>query len=295
MIYGNVTQHFIGALINEFFCVILKFQKHKEWLKRRTAEKISAGYVETNDPYQKIKYFKKLIKFKNKNDPSSNEISFVPHLNDKKDVVDRSKSDDGRSNNDEELTTVIIDTGNKFAYDTINNNDEFGFAGGNATDLEGEKSNNEARKTKTFNEDVKQSSPEPRTNIINENNEKQESAFDNQSSDVMKSQMEGSSKEHIGNNTNGDVDIKSNLKSNRKSVLTTTMHSKNEISAANNTSTEKSLNDFEIKRFISEHIKYKANNITIKKSWGKWSGWNSCSRSCGEGVMSQSRECTEKM
>lgn len=264
-------------------------------MKRRTAEKISAGYVETNDPYQKIKYFKKLIKFKNKNDPSSNEISFVPHLNDKKDVVDRSKSDDGRSNNDEELTTVIIDTGNKFAYDTINNNEEF--AGGNATDLEGEKSNNQARKTKTSKEDVKQSSPEPRTNNINENNEKQESAFDSQSGDIIKSQMEGSSKEHIGNNTTnaGDVDIKSNSKSNQKSVLTTTMHSKNEISAANNTSTEKTLNDFEIKRFISEHIKYKANNITIKKSWGKWSGWSSCSRSCGEGVMSQSRECTEKM
>lgn len=269
-------------------------------MKRRTAEKVSAGYVETNDPYQKIKYFKKLIKFKNKDDPSSNEISFVPRLNDKKDVVDRSKTNVDRLNNDEKLTTVTIDTGNKFAYDTINNNGEFVIAGGNATDLENGKSNNRARKTKTSNEDVKQPSPEPRTNIINENNnnEKQESAFDNSSSDAtVKSQMEGSSKEHIGNTTNaGDVDIKGNSKSNRKTVLTTTMHSKNEISvAANSTSAEKTLNDFEIQRFISEHIKYKANNITIKKSWGKWSAWSSCSRSCDEGVTLQARECTEKM
>lgn len=257
---------------------------------------MSAGYTEseTNDPLQKIKYFKKLIKFKNKNDPSSNEISFVPHLKDKKDVLDRSKADIGRLNNDDELTTVTIDTGNKFAYDTIINNEEFAFAGGNTTDLENE---SRARKTKPSNEDVEQSSPETSTNIINENNEKQEPAFDNSSSAVMKSHMEGSSKEHIGNTTNaGDVDIKSNSKSNRKTVLTSAMHSKNEISAANNnTSAEKRLNDFEIQRFISEHIKYKANNITIKKSWGKWSAWSSCSRSCGEGVVSQSRECTEKM
>lgn len=276
--------------------ILEKFQKHKEWLKRRTAEKTSAGYVETNDPYQKIKYFKKLIKFKNKNDPSSNEISFVPHLNAKKDVADRSKNDDSRLNNDDELTTVTIDTGNKFAYDTINNNEEVVFAGGNVTDLESEESNNQAKKTKTSNEDVKQSSSEPRTNIVNENNEKQKSAFDKSNSNVMKSQMEGSSKEHIGNTTTsaGDVDIKSNSKGNRNTV--STMHSKNdEISAANTTSTEKTFNDFEIKRFISEHIKYKANNITIKKSWGKWSDWSTCSRSCGEGVMSQSRECTEKM
>lgn len=224
----------------------------------------------------------------------SNEITFVPHLVDTKDVIDRSNSA-AKSNNDDELTTVIIDTGNKFAYDTINNNEEIVFAGNNATNLGGERRNGgRSKKTKPSNEDVEQSSPMPRTNIVvNENNEKQESlALD----DVVKSQMESSSREHIGNTT-ADVDTTSNSKGNRNVVETTasSMASKNEISAvAINTSTEKSLNDFEIQRFISEHIKYKSNNVTIKKSWGKWSAWSGCSRSCNEGVMSQSRECTEK-
>lgn len=273
--------------------MIFKFQKHKEWLKRRTAEKISAGYVETNDPYQKIKYFKKLIKFKNKNDPSSNEISFVPHFNNKKNVADRSNTDINRLNNVIELTTNTTDTGNQFAYDTINNNEEFVSAGSNLTDLVTENINNQTKKTKTFSKDEKQPSLESKTNIITENNDQQKSTYDN----FIKSYTKGSSAELIGNITSvDDVDTKSNSKSNRKTVLTPTMHSKNEISAAtNNTSLEKSLNDYEIQRFISEHIKYKANNITIKKSWGKWSAWSSCSRSCGEGVMGQSRECTEKM
>lgn len=274
----------------ESFARMFFFQKHKEWLKRRTAEKISAGYIESSDPYQKIKYFKKLIKFKNTNDPSSDEVSFVPHLNGMKDVIDRSNND-ARSNNDDELTstTAIIDTGNKFAYDTIINNGELVFAGHNATVLGNKNSDNQARKTKPSNEVIgaEQSSTERRSNIVNEHNEKQETAFDIPGDDI-KSQMEGSSKEHIGKSTTGDVDIKSNRQSSE--------HSKNKISAvANNTSTEKSSNTFEIQRFISEHIKYKANNVTIKKSWGKWSPWSGCSRNCGEGVMSQSRECTEKM
>lgn len=217
-------------------------------------------------------------------------ISFVPHLlRETKGASDRSESE-VRSNNDDELTTVIIDTGNQFAYDTINNNEEFIFASNNATDLGTVRSNNRARKTKTSNEVGKQSSPEPSINIINANNEKQETAVD-VSSGVIKNQMEGSSQELIGNKTAADVDTKSNSQANRETE--NSMDSKNEISAS--TSTEKSPNDFEIKRFISEHIKYKSNNVTIKKSWGKWSPWSICSRSCNEGVMSQSRECMEKM
>lgn len=267
------------------FARAISFQKHKEWLKRRTADKISAGFVESDDPYQKIKYFKKLIKFKNQNDASAvNEISFVPHLSETKDAIYRTR------NNDDELTTVIIDTGNKFAYDTVNNNEDSDFASNKAAISGGEKSH--PRRTKMRNE-VEPSSAESSTNIINENNEPQESAFD-VSSSTVKNQMEVSSNEqHIGNTTI-DVDTKSNR--NVVAASDSAMNSKNEISAvANSTSTEKNSNDFEIRKFISEHIKYKSNNITIKKSWSKWSPWSGCSRSCGEGVMSQSRECTEKM
>lgn len=263
------------------FARAISFQKHKEWLKRRTADKISAGFVESDDPYQKIKYFKKLIKFKNQNDASVNEISFVPHLSETKDAIYRTR------NNDDELTTVIIDTGNKFAYDTVNNNEDSDFASNKVAISGGEKSH--TRRTEMRNEVEPSSAESSGANIINENNEPQESAFD-VSSSTVKNQMEAS---HIGNTTI-DVDTKSNR--NVVAALDGAMDSKNEISAAaNNTSTEKSSNDFEIRKFISEHIKYKSNNITIKKSWSKWSPWSGCSRSCGEGVMSQSRECTEKM
>jgi hypothetical protein len=195
----------------------------------------------------------------------------VPHLSsDTRDVIDEKVI--------EEVTTVVTDdTGNKFAYDTINNNEEFDFAHGNNVTILGEqKSNNEV---------VEHSSPEPKANIINKNNEKQEPTT---SFDVIKNQshMEGSSNEHISNSSSSsDVDIKSN------SQTGSLIGSKNE---AKNTSTEKSSNDFEIQRFISEHIKFKSNNVTIKKSWSKWNSWSTCSRSCGEGVMSQSRECIEK-
>jgi Thrombospondin type 1 domain len=208
-------------------------------------------------------------------------------LSETKDAIDRKHRVD-------EPTTEIIDTGNKFAYDTIALNGERVFA------LKGEATTEigEANKATKTTEDGEQSSPEPSTNIINENNEKQESAID--ISNDIKTQMEGSSKAHIG-----DVDTKSN----RRLVGSTTppptkstserhsLDSMNETSATGNTSTstEKGPNDFEIKKFISEHIKFKSNNVTIKKSWSKWSPWSSCSRSCGEGVMSQSRECTEKM
>lgn len=29
----------------------------------------------------------------------------------------------------------------------------------------------------------------------------------------------------------------------------------------------------------------------VRGTWGMWSSWNECSRSCGTGVQSQSREC----
>lgn len=233
-----------------------------------------------------------MIKFKNKNEATSNEISFVPHLSETKDVIDRPRAG-AAANNDDELTTVIIDTGNKFAYDTINNNEELVFASNNESNLGSNNSKQRQRKTNSTNEVAEPSSPDPSTNIVNENNVKQqERAFDISNTHGL---LEGSSKEHIGHKSADDVDTKSksNSQSNRK---ISAKSEKSEISAGTNatTSTEKPPNDYEIKRFISEHIKYKSNNVTIKKSWGKWSPWSSCSRSCDEGVMQQSRECMEK-
>ncbi|CRK93989.1 CLUMA_CG007515, isoform A [Clunio marinus] len=273
-----------------------RIQKHREWLQKRRAEKLSAGYVESSDPYQKIKYFKKLIKFRNQNDRSVNEISFIPRLIDEKDVSDRSNGQ-VMSNNDVKMTTVIVEGGNKFAYDTINNNEDMDFAGNNASNSGVLEANNKTNITKTSNEVVEQSTPDSTsTNVVKTNNKQQANEFDTSNNTTTGNQMEVSSKEHIGKST-VDVDMKGNTQSNRKTFVTS-INSRNngEISAiANNNSSEKSSNDFEIQRFISEHIKYKSNNITIKKSWGKWSSWSSCSRSCGDGVMSQSRECMEKI
>lgn len=208
-----------------------------------------------------------MIKFKNKNETINNEISFVPHR-----LYSGSKDEiDARIN--EEVTTRT-DSGNKFAYDLVNNNEEFDLSGNNLTISVQQKSNNEV---------VEHSSPEHRANIVNKNNEKQE-ATTSFHAIKNKNHMEGSSKEQISN-SKGNADTKSNSQSENQT---------GSEKETNNTSTEKSSNNFEIQRFISEHIKHKSNNVTIKKSWGKWSSWSSCSRSCGDGVMLQSRECTEK-
>lgn len=219
---------------------------------------MSSGFKEVEDPIQKIQYLKKLIKFKNKNDAFSNEVvSFVPH--------DLSNV---KTNNVIEVTTES-DSGNKFAYDTVYNNEELDFAANNNNSISG-------HQNQKNNYEVVEHSPEPKANIISENNEKQEATT---SFDVIKNLSEGSLKEVISNS--GDVDTKNNSQTS----------SENENK---NTSAEKSSKDYEIQRFISEHIKYKSNNVTIKKSWSKWGLWSSCSRSCGEGVISQSRECFEK-
>jgi hypothetical protein len=209
-----------------------------------------------DDTVQKIQYFMKLIKFKNRNEDNE-VVSFVPHHlgnRNTKSVVE---------------VTTESDSGNRFAYDTVNNNEEFDFAGNNVS-ISGQQKNNY--------DVVERSSPEPKANIINVNNEKQEATT---SFDVIKDTTESSLRD-ISNSSDVDMEINSQ---------TNSMTSKNETK---NTSAEKTLRDYEIQRFISEHIKYKSNNVTIKKSWGKWTSWSSCSRSCGEGVMSQRRECMEK-
>lgn len=177
-----------------------------------------------------MQYFKKLIKFRGKN--KENEVfSFVPH--NIKNVIE---------------VSTESDLGNRFAYDTVNNNEEFDFAG-NSDSISGPQKNNY--------EIVEHSSPVLKTNIINENNEKQETTT---SFDVLQNHSEGSLKENI---SNSDVDIENKL---RKESSISTSSSKNDTQ---NTS-EKSLKDFEIKRFISEQIAIRSNNVTIKKSWGKW-------------------------
>jgi hypothetical protein len=210
--------------------IYISFSKiHRQWLQQRQIEKTNS--LHSNETVQKMQYFKKLIKFRGKN--KENEVfSFVPHSI--KNVIEVSTESD-------------LDR-NRFAYDTVNNNEEFDFAG-NGDSISGPQKNHY--------EIVEHSSPELKTNIINENNEKQETTT---SFDVLQNYSEGSLKENI---SNSDVDIENKI---RKESSISMSSSKNDTQ---NTS-EKSLKDFEIKRFISEQIAIRSNNVTIKKSWGKW-------------------------
>lgn len=241
-------------------------QKHKEWLNRRIAEKQRIGDAPSDDVNEKIKYFKKLIKFKNSDDPHGNEISFVPHLSDNRLI-------------ENESTTVIIDTGSKFAYDTINNNDE--------VDTNPKNTLNDTRSlTKSSNEIIgEQQQLEVNKQTINEETSSQAAIVDEIVTTNANIEIENISNVNQSNTT------KTTISSSRNRIVTKT-DSKNKISAGQVASTS---NDVEIRKFITEHMNWKQNNVTVKKSWGKWGKWSDCSRSCGDGVMSQSRECTEKM
>lgn len=252
-----------------------------------SAEKFNVNH---HDPHQRLKFFKKLIKL---NNDSENEVAFVPQSpRSETNESINSKLDSSSSRKDEsKTTTVIIETGNKFAYDTINNN-------GN--------SENENVSNPSDDEKISSSSsPEAIVNIINENNENLEPKMTT-TARVIENQLENEETfEHQnqqkqsftdGDNKKDDVNINtstgsSSSISNQKTVNSIdSRKAKTAELSANHTSN----NHYEIQRFISELIKFKADNVTIKKSWGKWSEWSSCSRSCDEGVMFQSRECMEK-
>lgn len=244
------------------------------------ADRELVGYVETNDPYQKIKYFKKLLKFKNKHDLNGNEISFVPHLSESNvNIVNESNSKS--FNNENELTTVIIDAGNKFAYDTINNNEISEF---DTSSNYGKEDLSQKKISKNVLNEIQSSSTEPTINNINENKEKQKAEIITATNNNSKQQIE---KEHIGNKI-GVVDDDINIRNDSIETGST------EPSMKNSEKHPSTLN-VETQKFISEHLRYTKNNITIKKSWSKWTPWSVCSRSCDDGVMSQSRECMLKM
>ncbi|ETN65683.1 hypothetical protein AND_002543 [Anopheles darlingi] len=52
---------------------------HREWLERRAAKRLNASGIALTTP--RTAYMRKLIKFKNENEPlSENDVSFVPHF-----------------------------------------------------------------------------------------------------------------------------------------------------------------------------------------------------------------------
>lgn len=222
------------------------------------------GYVETNDPLQKIKYFKKLIKFKHEND-QGNIISFVPHI-----------ANDTNSN---ELTTSVVDTGNKFAYDTVSSN-----INSNTNNEEASHKSDFETTLMNHNNNIGffSSSAEQNTNIVTENVNKQNSAHLSAENMKNDSNQIESENEHVTDKPRpkiDDDDVNTKIIELSSSVKPTA--SSMDYDSEKSLNNSAALNDFEIQRFITEHIKYKSSDVTIKKSWGKWSAWTDCSRSCG--------------
>lgn len=194
------------------------------------------GFVETNDPYQKIRYFKKLIKFQNKENAAaltSNDVTFIPRISESS---TNNIEINNNTINEQQTTTTVAETINKFAYETINDEDV----------VAKEKSLSKATKHKAVSENNKKQ-PEELLTIVTSN----ETSIE---------------KEPNGNKINGSEE------------------NSNAATTPNNNADNETLNHIETQKFIFEHTKYNANNITIKKSWGKWTNWSQCSRSCGECV-----------
>lgn len=293
-------------ILIQFQILFFLSQKHEEWLNKRKAERISAEKhnVGHHDPKQRIRFFKHLIKL---NNDTENEVAFIPHSPPRSishrpsstskvetnESINRSiaKLDDSTKSEHEQIdvTTVIIDTGNKFAYDTVpieqENNRKIEID--NAEDSTRENISNDDKEARST------AAPEAISNDIRELNQRETTDDDTKK---IENQLEKHHhRESRVDAVTADDGMESGL-SNRKTVnpidsTKSKTESSSDVKSHNNTTSN---NNYETQRFISELIKYKADNVTIKKSWGKWSEWSGCSRSCGEGVMFQKRECMKK-
>lgn len=235
-----------------------------------SAEKFN---VSSHDPHQRLKFFKHLIKL---NNDTENEVAFVPHSPPRHRTTGRVVTNESINRSIasvereqiEATTRLIVDTGNKFAYEHENNR----------------KIEIDATERTAISAADKDTTavPEAISNDISE----QPSTDDDR--ETIENQLE----------QRNDDDESAPLDDGHQKTVNSIdgMKSKKteEPSSTAATTTTSSVNNYETQRFISELIKYKADNVTIKKSWGKWSEWSSCSRSCGEGVMFQSRECMKK-
>lgn len=206
--------------------------------------------METDDPYQKIKYFKKLIKFQNKEKSSKNDEFLIPNVSNsnsiEKHLNERNSSNSNNDIKNEEFTTISNFETNKFAYETVNEFYEHGDV---------------AKKTSFV-------MPMEHT-VINESNKKHE----NSSVVVVTSKQKLIEKEQHTNK------IDHNEKNaNIKADIAIEESKTSKIHIVHN----ETISDLETQKFLYDHVKYKSSNLTLKNLWGKWSSWSECSRSCGK-------------
>lgn len=239
-----------------------------------SAEKFN---VSNHDPKQRLKFFKHLIKL---NNDTENEVAFVPHSPPRpishrttarvvtNESINRSIANVEREQI-EATTRLIDDTGNKFAYEHENNRK-----------IEIDASTTTERTAISAADKDTTAVPDAISNDISEQ----------PSTDDDRGKIENQLEQRNDDDESAPLDD-----GHQKTVNSIDgMKSKKTEEPSSTAAATSSVNNYETQRFISELIKYKADNVTIKKSWGKWSEWSSCSRSCGEGVMFQSRECMKK-
>lgn len=241
-------------MIQNYTSFILK--KHKEWLNQRRLDRKLVGYVETDDPYQKIKYFKKLIKFKNKETPSKVDDSLFlnieksnsieKHLNERNNINSHVNND---VDNNEDVTTISNVETNKFAYETVNEFYE----------------HDDVAKKTSFVMPMEHK-------VINESNKKHENSSDvvvTSKQNLIEKEKNSNKINHNEENANIEADIAIEESKSFKNSKIHIVHNE-------------TISDFETQKFLYDHVKYKSSNLTLKNLWGKWSSWSQCSRSCGK-------------
>lgn len=282
----------------------------------------NASLANETDPQQSTTHVRKLIKFKNHKEPyNNNEISFVPHFNDNNinNKLDDNSVTNGIDKSDGAgAATNLNETGNKFAYETINNNKNDGEMDVNSSENSVHIQTSTETTLEHSSTEFSSSSSDVTTDLITSTSESF-SNFNKHKSKTLssKKQQKHSSENSMlvdkneGNNNNVNSAISKEIKnvdvisSTQQSIIEKTSISSKEINTLENnneeistnsisnkinivdgsknsknilTNKETIANDYEVKRFITEYLENIKNNITIKKSWGKWRPWSECSR-----------------
>jgi hypothetical protein len=263
---------------------------HKEWLAKRTA--LAKKYDKQNNNEivlpPKITYLRKIIKFRNPTEPmSENDISFIPHLKNEPKIITL-------NNNHIDADNALNGVGNN-TNEQPNKNSSYEIITNNVTNVTGNKY--------SYIDTI--STTTTRATIINSNeNNVQPKDLENHSPEVLEE-----TKSYNVTVETSTVPVQPEKKdigiiattTDAATFHTTTDHSTTASNILQSTTkiilvteasvvTEASINNSRTNSLKSNETPTKH----IKRSWGIWSDFSGCSRTCGGGVKSQSRNCVKR-